>query len=111
MCVCVCTPEAVHHVSVMVNVSHSSLHCMEAWGTEPVFRWFHEKAVVTEAVGRVSADGTSLYLNTALCGHFTCVVSNKLGHSSATYTAGRHECVCERDAEGHAENQPMSKYI
>ncbi|KAB5532931.1 hypothetical protein PHYPO_G00125750 [Pangasianodon hypophthalmus] len=90
--------EAVHHVSVMVNVSHSSLHCMEAWGTEPVFRWLHEKAAVTEAVGRVSADGTSLYLNTALCGHFTCMVSNKLGHSSATYTA----VPCERESRGTA---------
>lgn len=90
--------EAVHHVSVMVNVSQSSLHCMEAWGTEPVFRWLHEKVAVTEAVGRVSADGSSLYLNTALCGHFTCMVSNKLGHSSATYTAE----PCERESRGTA---------
>ncbi|KAK3541203.1 hypothetical protein QTP86_016201 [Hemibagrus guttatus] len=90
--------DAVHHVSIMVNVSHSSLHCMEAWGTEPVFRWLHEKVAVTEAVGRVSADGTSLYLNTALCGHFTCMVSNKLGHSSATYTA----VPCEREGRGTA---------
>ncbi|XP_060756319.1 uncharacterized protein si:dkeyp-97a10.2 isoform X2 [Neoarius graeffei] len=89
---------AVHHVSVMVNVSHSSLHCMEAWGTEPSYRWLHEKAVVTEAVGRMSKDGTSLYLNTALCGHFTCLVSNKLGHSSATYTAA----PCERGSRGTA---------
>lgn len=88
--------EAVHHVSVMVNVSHSILHCMEAWGTEPVFRWLHEKVAVTEAVGRVSADGSSLYLSTALCGHFTCMVSNKLGHSSATYTAE----PCEREGRG-----------
>ncbi|XP_058233015.1 uncharacterized protein si:dkeyp-97a10.2 isoform X2 [Hemibagrus wyckioides] len=90
--------EAVHHVSIMVNVSHSSLHCMEAWGTEPVFRWLHEKVAVTEAVGRVSPDGTSLYLTTALCGHFTCIVSNKLGHSSATYTA----VPCEREGRGSA---------
>ncbi|TSK20167.1 hypothetical protein Baya_1715 [Bagarius yarrelli] len=66
--------EAVHHVSIMVNVSHSSLHCMEAWGTDPVFRWLHEKVAVTDAVGHVSADGTSLYLNAALCGHFTCML-------------------------------------
>ncbi|XP_043116297.1 uncharacterized protein si:dkeyp-97a10.2 isoform X1 [Puntigrus tetrazona] len=78
---------AVHHVSVMVNVSHSVLHCMEAWGTEPSFTWLHEKAAVTEKVGRVSADGTSLDVSGTFCGHFTCVVSNKLGHSSATYTA------------------------
>ncbi|XP_016110359.1 uncharacterized protein [Sinocyclocheilus grahami] len=78
---------AVHHVSVMVNVSHSVLHCMEAWGTEPTFTWLHEQVVVTEKVGRVSADGTSLYVSGTFCGHFTCVVSNKLGHSSATYTA------------------------
>ncbi|KAF4102744.1 uncharacterized protein si:dkeyp-97a10.2 isoform X1 [Onychostoma macrolepis] len=78
---------AVHHVSVMVNVSHSVLHCMEAWGTEPTFTWLQEKVVVTEKVGRVSADGTSLYVSGAFCGHFTCIVSNKLGHSSATYTA------------------------
>ncbi|KAI5611969.1 vascular endothelial growth factor receptor 1 [Silurus asotus] len=90
--------DAVHHVSVMVNVTHSSLHCMEAWGTEPVFRWLHEKAAVTEAVGRVSDDGTSLYLNSAPCGHYTCMVSNKLGHSSATYTA----VPCERERSGTA---------
>ncbi|XP_030638302.1 uncharacterized protein LOC115818935 [Chanos chanos] len=79
--------EAIHHVSVMVNASHSSLHCIEAWGTEPKFSWLHEKVAVTEAVGYVSADGTWLFLSTEVCGHFTCVVSNKLGHSSATYTA------------------------
>ncbi|XP_076868570.1 uncharacterized protein LOC143519235 isoform X2 [Brachyhypopomus gauderio] len=79
--------EAVHHVSVMVNVSHSSLHCQEAWGTDPVFTWLHEKASVTAALGRVSADGSSLYLDAPLCGHFTCVVSNILGQSSDTYTA------------------------
>ncbi|XP_067267849.1 uncharacterized protein si:dkeyp-97a10.2 isoform X2 [Chanodichthys erythropterus] len=77
----------VHHVSVMVNVSHSVLHCMEAWGTEPSFSWLHEKVAVTEKVGHVSADGTSLIVSGTFCGHFTCVVSNKLGHSSATYTA------------------------
>ncbi|XP_048009204.1 uncharacterized protein si:dkeyp-97a10.2 isoform X2 [Megalobrama amblycephala] len=78
---------AVNHVSVMVNVSHSVLHCMEAWGTEPSFSWLHEKVAVTEKVGHVSADGTSLIVSSTFCGHFTCVVSNKLGHSSATYTA------------------------
>lgn len=79
---------AVHHVSVMVNVSHWVLHCMEAWGTEPIFTWLHEKVIVTEKVGHVSADGTSLHVSGgSFCGHFTCVVSNKLGHSSATYTA------------------------
>ncbi|KAF5909865.1 vascular endothelial growth factor receptor 1, partial [Clarias magur] len=89
---------AVHHVSVMVNVSHSILHCMEAWGTEPVFRWLHEKVAVTEAVGHVSPDGTTLHLTTALCGHFTCLVSNKLGHSSSTYTAA----PCERGGQTSA---------
>ncbi|XP_062841570.1 uncharacterized protein si:dkeyp-97a10.2 [Trichomycterus rosablanca] len=88
--------EAVHHVSVMVNVSHDILHCTEAWGTEPVFRWLHEQEVVTEDVGRVSADGASLYLKSKLCGHFTCVVSNKLGHSSDTYTAD----PCKRQNNG-----------
>ncbi|XP_052002591.1 SLAM family member 9 [Xyrauchen texanus] len=83
---------AVNHVSVMVNVSHCTLHCMEAWGTEPTFTWLHEQAAVTEEVGRVSADGTSLYISSSCCGHFTCVVSNKLGHSSGTYTAE----PCER---------------
>ncbi|XP_051575356.1 muscle, skeletal receptor tyrosine protein kinase-like isoform X2 [Myxocyprinus asiaticus] len=83
---------AVNHVSVMVNVSHCILHCMEAWGTEPTFTWLHEQAAVTEEVGRVSTDGTSLYVSSTFCGHFTCVVSNKLGHSSATYTAE----PCER---------------
>ncbi|XP_073704055.1 uncharacterized protein [Garra rufa] len=78
---------AVHHVSVMVNVSHSVLHCKEAWGTEPIFTWLHEKVVVTEKVGHVSADGTSLHVSGTFCGHFTCVVSNRLGHSSAAYNA------------------------
>ncbi|KAL0171246.1 hypothetical protein M9458_031557, partial [Cirrhinus mrigala] len=64
---------AVHHVSVMVNVSHSVLHCMETWGTEPTYTWLHEKVVVTEKVGHVSADGTSLYVSGTFCGHFTCV--------------------------------------
>ncbi|XP_036413858.1 uncharacterized protein si:dkeyp-97a10.2 [Colossoma macropomum] len=90
--------EAVHHVSVMVNVSHSVLHCREAWGTDPVFSWLHEKAAVTEAVGKVSTDGSSLQLSIPLCGHFTCVVSNKLGHSSATYTG----VPCERSNGGTA---------
>ncbi|KAL7836059.1 hypothetical protein SRHO_G00284060 [Serrasalmus rhombeus] len=90
--------EAVHHVSVMVNVSHSVLHCREAWGTDPVFSWLHEQAAVTEAVGKVSADGSSLQLSIPLCGHFTCVVSNKLGHSSATYTG----VPCERSNGGAA---------
>ncbi|XP_034409961.1 uncharacterized protein si:dkeyp-97a10.2 [Cyclopterus lumpus] len=82
------TYEAVHHVSVSVNVSHSSLVCGEAWGTEPHFSWFHERVAITEAVGRVSRDGTTLIMTkTPVCGHFTCMVSNKLGHSSAIYTA------------------------
>ncbi|KAM6935389.1 uncharacterized protein PEZ65_005750 isoform 1-T2 [Lycodopsis pacificus] len=80
--------EAVHHVSVSVNVSHSSLVCGEAWGTEPRFSWFHERVAITNTVGRVSRDGTTLSVTTTpICGHFTCTVSNKLGHSSATYTA------------------------
>lgn len=85
---CVCVSVEVDHVSVMVNVSHSVLHCMEAWGTEPSFSWLHEKVAVTEKVGHVSADGATLIVSGTFCGHFTCVVSNKLGHSSATYTAG-----------------------
>nr|XP_040022186.1 uncharacterized protein si:dkeyp-97a10.2 [Gasterosteus aculeatus aculeatus]XP_040022187.1 uncharacterized protein si:dkeyp-97a10.2 [Gasterosteus aculeatus aculeatus] len=80
--------EAVHHVSVSINVSHASLLCGEAWGTEPRFSWFHERVAVTDAVGRVSGDGTTLFVTrTPFCGHFTCVVSNKLGHSAASYTA------------------------
>ncbi|KAI4890762.1 hypothetical protein NFI96_014115 [Prochilodus magdalenae] len=90
--------EAVHHVSVMVNVSHSILHCREAWGTDPVFSWMHEKVTVTDNVGKVSADGSTLHLSIPLCGHFTCVVSNKLGHSSATYTG----VPCEGNTGGTA---------
>jgi len=78
-------------VSVGINVSVSSLVCSEAWGTEPTFSWLHERAAVTAVVGRVSADGKTLVVSHApLCGHFTCMVSNKLGYSSATYTAGKH---------------------
>ncbi|XP_068426192.1 uncharacterized protein [Clinocottus analis] len=79
---------AVEHVSVSFNVSHSSLVCGEAWGTEPRFSWLHESVAITETVGRVSRDGTTLIVaKTPICGHFTCMISNKLGHSSATYTA------------------------
>ncbi|KAG7283332.1 hypothetical protein CRUP_000858, partial [Coryphaenoides rupestris] len=78
----------VHHVSVGVNVSVSSLVCSEAWGTEPTFTWLHERVAVTTVVGRVSADGKTLVVShVPLCGHFTCMVSNKLGYSSATYNA------------------------
>ncbi|XP_019724759.1 uncharacterized protein LOC109515426 isoform X1 [Hippocampus comes] len=80
--------EAVHHVTVSINVSHSSLVCGEAWGTEPQFSWLHERDAVTSSVGRVSPDGATLVVTKVpICGHFTCVVSNKLGYSSATYTA------------------------
>ncbi|XP_077383069.1 uncharacterized protein LOC144022270 [Festucalex cinctus] len=80
--------EAVHHVTVSINVSHSSLVCGEAWGTEPRFSWLHERDAVTAGVGRVSPDGATLVVTKLpICGHFTCVVSNKMGYSSATYTA------------------------
>nr|XP_004551090.2 uncharacterized protein LOC101466980 isoform X1 [Maylandia zebra] len=80
--------EAVHHVSVSINVSHSLLVCNEAWGTDPRFSWRHDSADITKAVGKVSNNGTILIITISpLCGHFTCIVSNKLGHSSATYTA------------------------
>ncbi|KAL0984774.1 hypothetical protein UPYG_G00146750 [Umbra pygmaea] len=89
--------EAVHHPSVRVNVSHSSLFCVEAWGTDLQFSWFHEQAAVTDAVGHVSPDGRTLIVSsTPICGHFTCLVSNKLGHSSATYTAE----PCEKPGRG-----------
>ncbi|KAM6967581.1 uncharacterized protein FYW47_006307 [Aplochiton taeniatus] len=79
---------AVHHVSVAVNKSHSSLYCDEAWGTDPRFTWLHEGASIPDEVGRMSNDGRILYVShMPLCGHFTCTVSNSLGHSSATYTA------------------------
>ncbi|CAL8248254.1 unnamed protein product [Lota lota] len=80
--------EPVHHVSVGVNVSVSSLVCTEAWGTDPIFSWLHERAAVTAALGHVSPDGKTLVVShSPLCGHFTCMVSNKLGYSSATYSA------------------------
>jgi len=84
--------EAVNHVSVSINVSHSSLVCGEAWGTEPNFSWLYERATIPQTVGKVSKDGTILVLTmTPICGHFTCMVGNKLGYSSATYTAGTFE--------------------
>lgn len=80
--------EAVHHVSVRMNMSHSSLICGEAWGTDPHFSWLYESVAVAKAVGKISKDGTTLFVTmTPICGHFTCMVSNKLGDSSATYTA------------------------
>lgn len=80
--------EAVHHVTISINVSHSLLVCTEAWGAEPSFSWLYEKAAITQAVGQVSNNGTILIITISpICGHFTCVVSNKLGYSSDTYTA------------------------
>ncbi|KAF7644885.1 hypothetical protein LDENG_00214090 [Lucifuga dentata] len=89
--------EAVHHVSVSINISHSSLVCGEAWGTDPHFSWLHERAAITKTVGSVSSDGKILFVSvTPICGHFTCMVSNKLGYSSATYTAA----PCEVEGRG-----------
>ncbi|XP_051263742.1 uncharacterized protein si:dkeyp-97a10.2 [Dicentrarchus labrax] len=89
--------EAVHHVSVSINVSHSSLVCGEAWGTDPNFSWLYERVAITKTVGTVSNDGTTLFVTkTPICGHFTCMVSNKLGYSTATYTAA----PCETEGRG-----------
>lgn len=89
--------EAVHHVSVSINVSHSSLVCGEAWGTDPHFSWLYEHTAITTNVGKVSSDGTVLFVTMKpLCGHFTCMVSNKLGHSTATYSAA----PCEAEGRG-----------
>ncbi|XP_028325685.1 uncharacterized protein LOC114477534 isoform X2 [Gouania willdenowi] len=89
--------EAVHHVSLSINMSHSSLVCGEAWGTDPSFSWLYERAAITRAVGEISKDGSTLVLNMApICGDFTCVVSNKLGYSSASYSAG----PCEKEGRG-----------
>uniref|UniRef100_A0A3P9H3X8 Si:dkeyp-97a10.2 n=1 Tax=Oryzias latipes TaxID=8090 RepID=A0A3P9H3X8_ORYLA len=80
-----------------INVSHSVLVCGEAWGTEPHFSWLYERAAISQTLGRVSKDGTTLFvMKSPICGHFTCTVSNKLGYSSATYTAGTGCCfsVC-----------------
>ncbi|XP_015227341.1 PREDICTED: uncharacterized protein LOC107082955 isoform X2 [Cyprinodon variegatus] len=89
--------EAVHHVSVSINISHSLLICHEAWGTDPSFTWLHERAAITQQVGSVSKGGSTLLVTmTPICGHFTCMVGNKLGHSSATYTAA----PCESGGRG-----------
>nr|XP_046255629.1 uncharacterized protein si:dkeyp-97a10.2 isoform X2 [Scatophagus argus] len=89
--------EPVHHVSVSINVSHSLLVCGEAWGTDPHFSWLYERVAITGTVGKVSKDGTTLYVTkNPFCGHFTCMVSNKLGYSSATYSAA----PCETGGRG-----------
>ncbi|XP_027869364.1 uncharacterized protein LOC114142336 [Xiphophorus couchianus] len=89
--------EAVHHVSVSINMSHSLLVCHEAWGTDPSFSWLHERAAITQQVGKVSKDGDMLIVTmNPICGHFTCMVGNKLGYSSATYTAA----PCESGGRG-----------
>ncbi|XP_061814733.1 uncharacterized protein [Nerophis lumbriciformis] len=86
--------EPVHHVTVSINASHSLLVCGEAWGTEPHFSWLHERAAVTQSVGRLSEDGSRLLVTKVpLCGHFTCIVSNQLGYSAATYTAAPCEAA------------------
>lgn len=90
--------EAVHHVSVSINVSHSLLVCAEAWGTEPIFSWLYNRVALSQTVGEVSQDGTTLHITQKpICGRFTCRVSNKLGYATATYTAGK----CESE-EGHS---------
>ncbi|XP_053289666.1 uncharacterized protein si:dkeyp-97a10.2 isoform X1 [Pleuronectes platessa] len=89
--------EPVHHVSVSVNVTHSSLVCGEAWGTDPHFSWLHERVAISTTVGKVSGDGSMLSVTMSpICGHFTCMVSNKMGYSSATYTAA----PCETEGRG-----------
>lgn len=94
---CLVFTEAVHHVSVSINVSHSSLICGEAWGTDPHFSWLYEKVAISQAVGTVSGDGTTLFVTMKpFCGHFTCIVSNKLGHSSASFSAA----PCETEGRG-----------
>ncbi|KAM9851710.1 uncharacterized protein ACBR49_004864 isoform 2-T2 [Aulostomus maculatus] len=91
--------EAVNHVSLSINVSHSLLVCGEAWGTDPHFSWLHERSAISKTVGQVSKDGMTLYVTMApICGHFTCTVSNKLGYSSATYSAA----PCEKEGRGTA---------
>ncbi|KAG9337146.1 hypothetical protein JZ751_029737 [Albula glossodonta] len=74
----------------VTNFDHKDrgVYTITAWGTDPHFSWLHESGVISEEVGRMSLDGKVLYLKAAPCGHFTCIVSNSLGHSSATYTAG-----------------------
>lgn len=90
--------EAVHHVSVSINVSHSLLVCAEAWGTEPIFSWLYNRVALSQTVGEVSQDGTTLRITqNPICGRFTCRVSNKLGYATATYTAAQ----CESQ-EGHS---------
>lgn len=89
--------EAVHHVSVSINVSHSSLICGEAWGTDPHFSWLYEEVAISQAVGTVSKDGTTLFVTMKpFCGHFTCIVSNELSHSSASFSAA----PCETEGRG-----------
>lgn len=84
--------EAVHHVSVSINVSHSMLVCAEAWGTEPTFSWLYNRVALTQTVGQVSRDGTVLRITQSpICGRFTCRVSNKLGYATASYTAAKCE--------------------
>ncbi|KAK7887049.1 hypothetical protein WMY93_026670 [Mugilogobius chulae] len=91
--------EAVHHVTVSINVSHSVLVCGEAWGTDPHFSWLYNRVAVTQTVGLVSQDGTTLRITqNPICGRFTCMVQNQLGYATATYTAG--QCDTEEDHSG-----------
>ncbi|CAJ1062765.1 uncharacterized protein si:dkeyp-97a10.2 [Xyrichtys novacula] len=91
------TYEPVHHVTVSINVSHSSLVCGEAWGTDPHFSWLHERMAITQTVGTISKDGTTLIVTMKpFCGHFTCIVSNKLSFSSGSFTAA----PCETEGRG-----------
>lgn len=91
--------EAVHHVTVSINVSHSVLVCAEAWGTEPNFSWFYNRVALTQTVGEVSQDGTTLQITQSpICGRFTCRVSNKLGYATATYAAA--QCESQEDHSG-----------
>uniref|UniRef100_A0AAV2M9D5 Ig-like domain-containing protein n=1 Tax=Knipowitschia caucasica TaxID=637954 RepID=A0AAV2M9D5_KNICA len=90
--------KAIHHVSVSISQSQSELVCAEAWGTEPHYSWLHDRATVSQTVGRVSQDGTRLRITQSpVCGRFTCRIHNKLGSATATYTAD--ECAV-RDHSG-----------
>ncbi|XP_043973267.1 uncharacterized protein si:dkeyp-97a10.2 isoform X2 [Gambusia affinis] len=73
--------EAVHHVSISINVSHSLLICHEAWGTDPSFIWLHERAAITQQhLVKVGAEGrrrlwfvlSSCWWCVEECWHFSC---------------------------------------
>uniref|UniRef100_UPI00398EEFCB hepatic and glial cell adhesion molecule-like n=1 Tax=Pristiophorus japonicus TaxID=55135 RepID=UPI00398EEFCB len=80
--------------------SYVKLRCSSSAGTEPIYRWLKDGVMlVVNNQSVLSQDGRELSLlaqGTALCGDYTCLVSNQLNRESANQSLsesdGLHSC-------------------